>query len=250
MLIQKMMALSENLSAIPFIVRLAPAFEQLPDYAPIWKGDAEQGKRIASGRFVFAGCDISFFDRIQWHTNDASENWLSALHSFSWIRDLRAYDMTADGSRLLQSHINDWQIAADTLPKLAFASDIAGERICQFVAYAPYILQGASPTFSRRFRQSIVRQTRQLRGQLRKEEGMADLPAIKGLFFAAALLPRGASLRKEAIRHLKIVLSKHGNILTRQAEIRNIFMPVCATLSICMRWRYGSRIQKIVRYRT
>lgn len=67
----------------------------------LWHGDAERGKHIANRRFTLAGCDISFSRHIGWFSKEGSIQWLRALHSFSWMRDVLAHDSGKMGAKLL-----------------------------------------------------------------------------------------------------------------------------------------------------
>ena len=68
-----------------------------------WPGDAERGRAIMEGRFVFAGRPISMEPGISaerpglvfeggaalWSAPEAGRDWLAELHGFGWLRDLR-----------------------------------------------------------------------------------------------------------------------------------------------------------------
>ena len=55
----------------------------------IWSADSENGRKIVEGFLNFHNETI-FFDLNVWKQNNSSKLWNEKLHSFDWVRDVRA----------------------------------------------------------------------------------------------------------------------------------------------------------------
>ncbi|MGB1540537.1 MAG: hypothetical protein ACPG80_06215, partial [Rickettsiales bacterium] len=172
----------------------------------VWLGDAEQGKWIANRRFMLAGCDISFSRRVAWYSKEGSLQWLRSLHGFGWMRDVLAYNDNKAGAKLLRDYVEEWLDAQKQLHGVALEPDVIGERLANWIFHGRFLQQGGSVAFRRRFTQACVRQALQLHKELRKEDGVYGLPAIKGALFVALTLPQCGFLFRAAMRALHKVL--------------------------------------------
>jgi uncharacterized heparinase superfamily protein len=136
----------------------------------------------------------------------ASEPWLEALHSFAWLRDLRAVggDAARRHARQLTLH---W---LDRKPKhgdIGLRPDVTGARIANWIAFHDFFCASADDKFRARFFASLARQarglTRALPGDL---SGAPLLFAIKGLLASAICLEGGeqrfAAAEKLLLREL------------------------------------------------
>jgi len=192
--------------------------EYWPD--DLWQGDEELGKHIANRRFTLAGCDISFSRHIGWFSKEGSVQWLRALHSFGWMRDVVAYNPHKSGAKLLRNFVEDWLFASDRLHPIAREPDVMGERLASWVLYGR-LLQGAAPVpFRRRQLHSMVRQALDLRGMVRTGEGDPGLPALKGLLYVALTLPQCGFLYKDALQQLQKRLPDYTRV-THNPRLRN-----------------------------
>lgn len=169
----------------------------------LWIGDEERGKHIANRRFTLAGCDISFSRHIGWFSKEGSLQWLRALHSFAWMRDVVAYNDQKPGTKILRGFIEDWIFASDRLPPIAREPDVMGERLANWIMYGRLLLFNAPPVFRRRMLHSAVRQALVLRQMLRLDEEHIGLSAIKGVLFASLTLPQCGFLYRSAMQALQ-----------------------------------------------
>lgn len=169
----------------------------------LWSGDETRGKHIANRRFTLAGCDISFSRHIGWYSKEGSLQWLRALHSFSWMRDVIAFNDSKSGIALLRNFIEDWIFASDRLHPIAREPDVMGERLASWVIHGRLLLHNAPPVFRRRVLHSMVRQALALRQMLRNSEGVIGLAAIKGILLVSITLPQCGFLYKDAQRALR-----------------------------------------------
>lgn len=185
----------------PFGLQPSAASERWPE--DLWTGDETRGKHIANRRFTLAGCDISFSRHIGWYSKEGSLQWLRALHSFSWIRDVVTYNDQKTGIKLLRNYIEDWIFASDRLHQVAREADVMGERLASWIMYGRLLLNGAPPVFRRRMLHSIVRQALVLRHMIRHGEGNIGLSAIKGVLFVSLTLPQCGFLYRDAWKTLQ-----------------------------------------------
>ena len=64
-----------------------------------WPGDIARGAALTGGIYSFAGATVSAPETPPWRPAGASRQWLEAMHSFEWLRDLAALD-SAEARRL------------------------------------------------------------------------------------------------------------------------------------------------------
>ncbi|WP_237153413.1 heparinase II/III family protein [Oryzibacter oryziterrae] len=117
---------------------------------------------IYAGVFAFAGKVIETSGRSPFDLEAPSECWARQLHSFGWLRHLRAADnaLARQNARAL---VADWINQEAKAPPLAFATEILAQRVIAWVTQSPLILEEADRGFYRRFVRSLVRQVRRLR---------------------------------------------------------------------------------------
>lgn len=71
-----------------------------------WGGDTELGQNIINGYINFYGESSDFKNNI-WEKNKASEFWNNQLHSFEWIRDIKAVG-TNKARIFLRDNLLEW----------------------------------------------------------------------------------------------------------------------------------------------
>lgn len=185
----------------PFGLKPALSADTWPE--DLWVGDEARGKHIANRRFTLAGCDISFSRHIGWYSKEGSLQWLRALHSFGWMRDVVAYDDNKLGTKLLRTFIEDWIFASDRLHPVAREADVMGERLANWTMYGRLLLDKAQPVFRRRVLHSMVRQALVLRNMIRIGDGPIGLSAIKGVLFVSLTLPQCGFMYKDALKAMQ-----------------------------------------------
>ncbi len=124
--------------------------------------DEEFAKEIYSGRFTFAHETVATKGNSPFSITPPSPEWFTELHSFRWLRHLRAAD-----SELLQANasafITDWINQFDhQLDDEAWRSDITATRLISWFSHAPLMGKNTSPENYRYFLKSLARQTRYL----------------------------------------------------------------------------------------
>lgn len=170
-----------------------------------WPGNADRGRAIALGRFSFAGrslrmrpaedADLPFAaGAALWDARDGGEDWLTELHGFAWLSDLRVVGGDP-ARRCARGLIADWIAGQGRWKRRSWRPDILARRLVSWIAAADIILQGAPPDFALAFHRSLARQARHLsRAGAGGLAGARRLTVLKGRVYAAVALWGGRGL--------------------------------------------------------
>ena len=208
------------------------------DFVPVdpWPGNAERGRAIMDGRFVFAGRPISMEPGISaerpglafqggaalWAAPEAGRDWLAELHGFSWLRDLRVAG-GLPARAVARALILDWIADSGRWQRLPWRPDILASRVTTLIASVDFIGQSAAPGFAPAFLRSLTRQARHLlRAGAGGLTGARRLTMIKGQVFASLALFGGrgkARVLKRLERELpRQVLADGGHVERSPAQ--------------------------------
>lgn len=192
----------QSLFAVPgyrlsLIGRVPVALAAAP--ADLWTGDAERGAALIAGRFTFAGVDGGR-DGHLWAPPGAPVEWLAAIHSFGWLRDLRALGGD-DARHTARRLVADWiaHNRAWSLP--AWRSDVLAARLAAWLCHYDTFFASGEDAFRRQVIVSIARQTRHLDRAARLEtRGATRIVALKGQILADLCFQTGAALDRDLRR--------------------------------------------------
>ncbi len=162
---------------------------------------------IYAGVFAFAGKVAESGGRSPFDLEPPSPQWQRELHSFGWLRHLKAADgaLTRSNARAL---VSDWIAQEAKAPAVAMEPEVAARRLIAFVTQSPLILEEADRAFYRRFVKSIVRHVRWLRRGLKATpEGYPTLLALVALAEAALALDGQSRLLRLVSARLDAELS-------------------------------------------
>lgn len=131
---------------------------------------------ICSGRFVFAGNGVDTDGLSVFDVEPPSDDWARSLHEFSWLRHLRAADMSISRptSRAL---VGEWIRHTSRFDAIAWDPEVVARRLISWLSQTPLILDGCDHEFYRRFMRSINRQVRYLRRTA--FDAMPGLPRLR-----------------------------------------------------------------------
>jgi len=156
-----------------------------------WPGNAERGAEITQRIFDFADRRIEDPDPL-WFPRGASAAWLTQLHDFSWLRDLRALggDQARRKARdLTQSWIENHR----SWTAHAWSPAIVGRRLANWLGQYDFFVASADLEFRQAFIDSAERQAQHLSRILPAGlTGATLIGAVKGLTLAGAAIPEGA----------------------------------------------------------
>lgn len=125
------------------------------DLRPI---DAFVAEEILEGRFPLAGRELDTNGVSPFFQELPSRAFAARLHSFSWLRHLRAVK-TADASAAARTVVNQWlSTHGRIIDGIAWEPDVVATRLIALLSHSPVLLSGADSAFYRRFSRSLVMQ--------------------------------------------------------------------------------------------
>jgi uncharacterized heparinase superfamily protein len=147
---------------------------------------------IYGGRFAFAGHAVETSGASPFDVGPPSEAWLRDLHSFGWLRHLRAADTPLARSNA-KAIVEDWlslhrRAGADVV----WDTTVTARRAISFLAQSPLVLQDADHDLYRDFVRSLLRHANMLRSALNTSE-----PGLPRLLGAIAIALIGLSLSRQ-----------------------------------------------------
>jgi uncharacterized heparinase superfamily protein len=164
--------------------------------------DPTRASEIYAGRFVFAGKTVVCDGHSPFEVVAPSQEWAEALHSFGWLRHLRAAD-SAIARANARALVEDWMSASGPARAQAWQPEIVARRVNSFLSQAPLILHDADLGFYRRFVRNVTRQVSYLRstaGDAR--DGVPRMQARVALALASLCIAGQIRLVRTATRHL------------------------------------------------
>ena len=138
---------------------------------------------IYAGRWVFFGDGVDVEGFSVFDAEPPNEEWSRQLHSFGWLRHLRATDMNLSRSNA-RSLIDEWIRFSGRHEPIAWDPDVMARRISAWLSQTPLILDGCDYAFYRRFLRSLTRQVRHLRRVA--YDGAPGLPRLRVMIALAA----------------------------------------------------------------
>ncbi len=142
-----------------------------------WPGQAARGAAILKGEFAFYG-ELAAGARLSWRAAGMSERWLGELHSFSWLRDLRA--LGGDPARRRARELTaDWLDRNSTWNRISWRPDVLGRRLFAWLGSYDFYCASATDEFRDQYFSAIVRQGRHLARAL--PGGITGEPLLAGI---------------------------------------------------------------------
>jgi len=183
----------------PATARLAP-----PDP---WPGNAQRGAAILEDSFHFLGRSLTKAAP-RWNPVGVEPAWLEALHSFAWLRDLRA----AGGDtarRKARALVGDWIEANGAWSPIAWHPVVTADRLSHWLGQYEFFAASADAEFRQKMLASAARQARHLAGVLPAGlSGAGLVAAAKGLSIAGLCLPDGKPWRDRGLALLAQALDE------------------------------------------
>ena len=172
-----------------------------------WPGNADRAAAMLGGSYGFAGA-LERPNDSPWDEVDADDQWLNALHSFTWLRDLRALGGD-DARRLARRLTEDWLSRHQRWSASIWRADIMGQRLVAWTAHFELFFSSAPDPLRSSLLSQMARQARHLSRTAGGEvDGLARLAAIKGLLYAGLCIPGESPLLARATRLLDVELPR------------------------------------------
>ncbi len=183
----------------PTAVRLSPTDP--------WPGNADEGAEILAGSFHFAGSTLRNPAPL-WRPPGATEGWLTSLHSFFWLRDLRAVGGDA-ARRRARDLVGSWLAANESWSVPAWQPVVLGQRLTNWLGQYEFFAASADIAFRHRLLEGLVHQARHLSRILPGGLAGCDLiMALQGLIYVGACIPGCESWLERGLQLLERELGK------------------------------------------
>lgn len=160
-------------------------------------------EEIAEGRFPLAGRSLDTQGNSPFAVELPSKEFASRLHSFSWLRHVRA--TRSDQSYATARQLADEWIAlhGKRITGIAWDPDVTAQRIVAWLSHSTVVLKNADVNFYRRFLKSLAMQIRYLELTARHApDGEVRLRIRIALAVATVSLPASQGRIKRASRNL------------------------------------------------
>ncbi|MCF8473465.1 MAG: heparinase II/III family protein [Emcibacter sp.] len=180
-----------------------------------WAGSLVAGTNILANRFYYEGQivtnpdhkDGEWTDGEIWQQKGLDKNFQHYLHSFVWLRDLnRVVDRNAAKLKAM-ALVGQWLVDFDRWHDLSWSPEIMGQRIINWMTYAPLILDSNDMAYRSKLLSSLSHQARHLFYEGDDDRrGLPRFQAISGLILAGLYIPYGESWLKKGTGLLKNAL--------------------------------------------
>lgn len=204
----------------------------------LWPGSVTAGTQMVGGKIMAGGHILENQNNDKniwpggdiWLETDLNEQWQTYLHSFNWLRDLNQAVDRKGAKKRAEELVETWIDQNTQWGEISWRSDIVGERVSNWLIYAPLIMDSDDVLYRGRVLDILARSARHLMKMSSDlPEGPADLKAIIGLAFSGLFIPFGDAWLKQAVGHLKFSLGKEilvdGGIRSRNPqELLHLFM--------------------------
>lgn len=186
--------------------------QKTPDHLRVvppdpWSGDAQKGRDIVAAIFRFAGQTIEKED-LSWEPAHACPEWVSELHSFEWLRDLRS----AGGDRarrMAREMAASWMEMYPKPHDIAWRPDITGLRIAAWISFHDFFCASAGDKFREEYFTSLTRQARHLARALPGNlSGIPMMQALKGLAYSGLCFDDGEGRLQQAFKGIKAQIAE------------------------------------------
>lgn len=178
-----------------------------------WPGDIE------AGRSLMQLASETSTAQDWWEPDGADEERLLQLHSFSWLRDLRAVGGDR-ARRLARDIVTNWIDHYGRWHEFSWRADVLGARLSMWISFHDFFCVSADDAFQEAFFASLARQVKHLERALPgKLTGLPLLDALKGLMLSGLCLEGGGERLEIAFDHIIRALADisfaDGGIITR-----------------------------------
>jgi len=152
------------------------------------QGDRGRGDTLLAGKFTVGAETLPLAD-LDFAAVGTNGPLAEQLQGFSWLRDLAAAASREKGSRLAEAVVGRWLLAHGTRVDAAWRSDLWGERILFWTAYAPYILSSSDQGYRSALLNTLARGARYLESNAdRAPPGLKRVTAWAGVVAATLLV--------------------------------------------------------------
>lgn len=167
-----------------------------------WPGDAARGSALIGGTFGFNG-EVLRGGSLDWYPAGMSDTWLTALHGFSWLRDLRAVGGDS-ARRRARELVDDWLTHCNRWHRISWRPDVLGTRLFAWLGQYEFFCASADDDYRQRYHTAVAQQAKHLSRALPGNlSGEPLIAALKALTVAGLALPNRQSWADQGLRQLE-----------------------------------------------
>lgn len=179
----------------------------------LWPKRSSQAKSLLKNTFTFMNREVAMGEDMDWMPKGVSQDWLSRLHSFAWLRHLRAHkgsdnqkqEAVKKGRELITSYLEQ----CGEFHPLRWHPYILSSRLVHWLEHADWLLKDADPTFKKDFMGAINWHANHLPKVLEWDMGGHHLIRnLKGLIVSSLCLPGRQSTYLESLDLLREQLAE------------------------------------------
>lgn len=186
-----------------------------------WPGDMYAGRLLLDGKFMISNQVIPMTDL--WMPDEADPSVLAELHSFTWLRDLRALGDNS-ARRLARQLIVNWIDRNQDWRLYPWQAGVTGHRVANWIALYDFFCSSADESFRALFFREMARQVRHL--MYVREDASTSLEriyALKGIIYASIAFPgengRLGALLPELEKEIQAQILPDGGHMSRSPQI-------------------------------
>ena len=138
----------------------------------LWKGNKFEGSRIIDGFLNFQKESV-FINSNVWHKNHGSIAWNCYLHSFMWIKDVRAVG-TNEARIFVRQKILSWIDQSDYLSQHIWGVEVMSKRIFYLLTNLSFFFETANESFQKKFAENINKQSILLFKKIKKVKNLKN----------------------------------------------------------------------------
>lgn len=191
-----------------------------------WEGDISKGRKIYEGTFIFFDQELSVKNPHFWKNEEVSEAFLSYIHCFEWLRDLREFP-APQARGMARRYLMDWiNTQSQQWHPLVWSLEVASTRLAAWVGCFDFFGSTAGAKFLKAFRRSLAHHVRFLEKMHRLEKpARHSIEKMKGLILAKLSLglPVGALLKDLSV-YLDGAIYGDGSFKTRSPMAQMEFL--------------------------
>lgn len=177
-----------------------------PTVPDSWPGIAQQGQEIVQGRFLLGGVRTNL--KTEFNQIRLPPGALAELHSFAWLRHLRAYGGDA-ARRRARELVTAWIQQQRRWSRRVWEPELLAERIANLMGHYEFFAASGEVALRQSLLRSIARQAKHLsRCMPAGLSGSALVTAAKGLVVSGACLAEGRPYLEQGCTLLSKILPR------------------------------------------
>lgn len=186
-----------------------------------WPGDAEKAKGLLQAAGI-EGRTGPMWYADWWSPVDADGIWVSHMHGFGWLRDLRTLGgaLSREQGRVM---IESWIDEYDHWNAQSWRDDLIGRRLAMWICHYDYFGANGNAEFEEKFLGSVLKQAKHLSNVIGRSKDIALLESVKGLLYAGIALEGRANWIAQGLTALKKATSAQilpdGGHISRSPQI-------------------------------